>query len=197
MKKIQLLFLLLLSISLVNCGIGDQKREIETLGKCKFEIKSIKEMKVAGTSVDKIIKKGNLDLASIPNIAIAALQQNIPLDAILNLEVTNPTDSKASIDEFDYIILLENSELANGTVNQKISVDAKQAAIIPINIKGEVYKLVFGEDKALLKFLTGDNTTKANFTIKVKPTFTVAGQKVKYPGYISIDKQLSREILFK
>lgn len=197
MKNKHLFMLFLAALFFVSCGIKDQKNEIENLAKCKFEIKSINEMNIAGTSINKIVKNGNLDVGSLPNIAIAALQKNIPLDAILNLEVTNPTDSKASIDEFDYIILLENGELANGTVNQKITVDANQTTVVPINIKGEVYSLLFGENKALLKFLTGDNSSNANFTIKVKPTFTIAGQKMKYPGFITIEKQLSREILFK
>lgn len=197
MKKILSLILLATVFILNSCGIKDTKTELESLAKCKFQIKSIQEMTIAGTPLEKIAKNGNLDLGSLPGIAIAALQKNIPLDAIINLEITNPTDSKASIDEFDYIILFENKELANGTVNQQISVPSKETSVVPIQIKGEVYNMIFGNDKALLNFLLDDNSSKANFTIKVKPTLTVAGQKIKYPGYISIDKQLSRDILFK
>lgn len=197
MKKILSLILVSTSLIFASCGINDTKSEIENLAKCKFEIKSIKEMNIAGTPLDKIAKNGNLDLGRLPNIAIAALQKNIPLDAVVNLEIQNPTDKKASIDEFDYIILFENHELAKGVVDQEISVAAKETSIVPIKIEGEIYNLIFGNDKALLNFLLGDNSAKANFTIKVKPTFTIAGQKIKYPGYISIDKQLSREILFK
>lgn len=197
MKRILSLLLLVTVFILNSCGIKDTKTELESLAKCKFQIKSIQEMTIAGTPLDKIAKKGNLDLGSLPGIAIAALQKNIPLDAIINLEITNPTESKASIDEFDYIILFENNELANGTVNQQISVPSKETSVVPIQIEGEVYNMLFGNDKALLNFLLDDNSSKANFTIKVKPTLTVAGQKIKYPGYISIDKQLSRDILFK
>ena len=197
MKKILSFVLFATILILSSCGIKDTKTELESLAKCKFQIKSIQEMTIAGTPLEKIAKNGNLDLGSLPGIAIAALQKNIPLDAIINLEITNPTESKASIDEFDYIILFENKELANGTVNQQISVPSKETSVVPIQIKGEVYNMIFGNDKALLNFLLGDNSSKANFTIKVKPTLTVAGQKIKYPGYISIDKQLSRDILFK
>lgn len=197
MKKLLSLLLLTTAFILNSCGIKDTKTELESLAKCKFQIKSIKEMTIAGTPLDKIAKNGNLDLGRLPNIAIAALQKNIPLDAVVNLEIQNPTDKKASIDEFDYIILFEKHELAKGVVNQQISVAANETSIVPIKIEGEIYNMIFGNDKALLNFLLGDNSAKANFTIKVKPTFTIAGQKIKYPGYISIDKQLSREILFK
>ena len=197
MKKILSLVLVTTSLIFASCGIKDTKSDIENLAKCKFEIKSIKEMNIAGTPLDKIAKNGNLDLGRLPNIAIAALQKNIPLDAVVNLEIQNPTDKKASIDEFDYIILFENHELAKGVVDQEISVPAKETSIVPIKIEGEIYNLIFGNDKALLNFLLGNNSAKANFTIKVKPTFTIAGQKIKYPGYISIEKQLSRDILFK
>lgn len=197
MKKILSLVLVTTSLILVSCGIKDTKNDIQNLAKCKFEIVSVKEMTIAGTSIDKLVKNGNLDIGRLPNVAIAALQKNIPLDAILNIEIQNPTDKKASIDEFDYIILFENEELANGTVDQPISVPAKETSIVPVKIKGEIYQMIFGNNKTLLNFLLGENTAKANFTIKVKPTFTIAGKKIKYPGYISIDKKLSREILFK
>ena len=197
MKKILSILVLAASLLVVSCGIKDQKNEIENLSKCKFQIKSFKEVSIAGTPLQKIIDKGSLDITRLPNIAIAALQQNIPLAGIVNLEISNPTKSKASINEFDYIILFENQELASGVVDQVINVPADETTVVPLKIKGDIYNMIFGNDKALLNFLLGDNSSKANFTIKVKPTFVVAGQKIKYPGYISIDKQLSREILFK
>lgn len=197
MKKIINLFVLTICLIVSSCGIKDQKNEIENLSKCKFQIKSFKEVSIAGTPLQKIVDKGSLDITRLPNIAIAALQQNIPLEGIINLEITNPTNSKASINEFDYIIFFENQQLASGIVDQIIHVPADETIVVPLKIKGDIYNMIFGNDKALLNFLLGDNSSKANFTIKVKPTFVIAGQKIKYPGYISIDKELTREILFK
>jgi len=197
MKKIISFFLLTSILIMSSCGIKDQKKELESLAKCKFEIESIKEFNIAGTPIERLIKNGNLDIARVPNIAIAALQKKIPLDAIINVQISNPTANTTTINEFDYIILLENQELANGTVDKQITIAANTNSVVPVQIKGEVYNLIFGNDSVLLNFILGDNATKANFTIKVKPTFTIAGQKIKYPGYITINKQVTREILFK
>ena len=52
----------------------------------------------------------------------------------------------------------------------------------------------------ILDFVRGGESGAAErkgvVTIKIKPTIDVGGKLVKYPGYITIDKEVSSKILF-
>jgi hypothetical protein len=54
---------------------------------------------------------------------------------------------------------------------------------------------------AITDFLIGsddsDKERKGMVTIKIKPTLDFGNRQIKYPGYITIDKEISSKNLFK
>jgi LEA14-like dessication related protein len=187
--------LVLVSISLLSsCGISRQKAQIENLGKCKFDIQSVDSVRVAGTSIQKILKGDGIDLSALPSVALGMLRKNIPLDAVIRLKIENPTLKKAAINQFQYIILFEKKQLAEGIVNQSISLDPGQSTVASVRLNTNIYELINNGD--LAGFIgSKSNTKKGLFTIKIKPSINVAGKSIFYPGYITIDREVSRNIL--
>lgn len=155
---------------------------------------------IAGADVKKIIEGKTTQAMSIPGIALGLLRKDIPLRAQLNLEITNPTNALAAINNFDYIVLINKQEVFNGAVNQSVSIGAGQAVKVPVQINANIYQ--FLSDNKLIDDIggfiggaTNGKEQKGLVTLKIRPSINVGGSVVKYPGYITIDKEVSSKIL--
>lgn len=199
MKKILLLCLTAIVIS--SCGINKQTRQIKALEKCTYRITSADQITLGGADVKKMISNQEINLASLPGLALGLLRKDVPLRARLNLEVKNPTGDDAAINEFEYKILINRQELATGFVNQAMNIAAGQSSIVPVDMEVNVYPFisnskVMGEINDFIKSgKNGGPERKGILTLKIRPSVRVGGTLVKYPGFITIDKEVSSKIL--
>lgn len=198
-KYIGLCFLSLLFLS---CGINKQAKQLQTLEDCIYEIRSADSIYVAGRDVSKMISKNSINLSSMPEFAWAFLRKDVPLKARINLNIKNPTNQDASINRFEYLVSIKGQELANGLVNQKISVAAGDSITVPVTINANIYQILSNGNtmQEILAFMKGgkDAATekKGIVTLKIKPSIAIGDNLVNYPGYITIDKEVSSKILF-
>lgn len=190
------------AIFLTGCSLNKQARQIQALKDCVYEIQSADSIYIAGRDVSKLIKNKAFELNNIPELAIAMFRKNIPLSANLILSIKNPGSKTASINQFEYIILLKDQELASGFVNQKINVGPNESSRVPVRINANIYSFLSNGKtiQELVAFMNGGKTAsterKGILTIKIKPSFELGKSLVKYPGYITIEKELSSKILF-
>lgn len=200
MKK--LILICLVAIFAAGCGINKQARQIEALEKSTYEIQSADSIYLAGRDITKMINEKKFKLNNVPELAIALLRKNIPLKARVNLSITNPTANTASINQFEYIVLIKGQELANGFVNQKIIVEPGGTTTVPVRVNSNIYSFLSNGKTMdeIIDFIRGGESgateKKGVVTIKIKPGFEVGGKLVRYPGYITIDKEVSSKILF-
>lgn len=200
MKRLSLI--LLVVVLLAGCGLNKQARQIEALEKCTYDISSADSIYLAGRDISKLVKSRSLELRNIPELALALFRKNIPLKARVNLTINNPTSTEAAINQFEYIVLIKNQEIANGFVNQKVSVPPGGSVTVPVRVNSNIYSFLSNGKtmEELLDFVRGGESGAAErkgvVTIKIKPTIDVGGKLVKYPGYITIDKEVSSKILF-
>lgn len=196
-KNVLLVFL---TLGLFGCGVGKQAQQITALKDCKFKIVSVNQARLAGADIKQIIDGGDINIGSLPGFALGLLRKNIPLNATFNLEISNPSAVVAALNQFDYKILINRTELAEGTVNQSINVAQGEKQIVPITIGTNVYSLLSDQNilNDVMKAAKKDpkNKSLGLLTIKIRPTFMIGNTAVKYPGYISIDKEVSSNILF-
>lgn len=198
MKKIVLLSVLVLS--LFSCGINKQAQQIKALEKCDYKLLNATAITVAGTDINKLINKQSIDLVNVPALALGYLRKDIPLRTTLNLQISNPSNELAAINNFDYIILINRQEIANGTVNQAVSIGAGQNVNVPVQLNANIYQFL-ADGKTLqdiTSFLSGaakGTEQKGLVTLRIKPSIMVGGNLIKYPGYITIDKEISSKIL--
>jgi len=203
MKSIIYISALVLSIS--GCiGLNKQVNQIKALEDCKYEISSADSIYVANVNMKDLIGKEKVDLTKIPRLALALLRQNVPLKARLNLKISNPSSKLAAINQFEYKVLVKDRELAGGFVNQNIAVSPGGGSVtVPIQVNSNIYH-VLSDDKAMdaiTDFLIGAEDGKEEkkgiVTIKIKPTLDIGNKQIKYPGYITINKEISSKSLFK
>lgn len=192
MKKI----LLISFIALITAGCGVSNK-ISLLEQCRYDIKSADSVYVVGRDITRQIKTGSFDLGSVPELAIGLLRKDIPLRAKLNLGIENPGSKSIEINQFDYIISFKGQELVNGTTDRRIDINPGETTIVPIMIKANIYSILSDRNtrEEIFSYLRGrggsENMQKSLISIKVRPSIRVGNKLIKYPGYITIDKELS------
>ncbi len=198
MKK-TLLFCLL-TISMFGCGINKQAQQIKALEACTYKIKNVNSITLAGTDLNKLINQQDFNIASLPGVALGLLRKDIPLRANLNLEITNPSANLAAINQFEYKILVNNTDLAEGIVNQAVSIPQGQTVTVPVQMGSNIYGLISSGNvlNDIIKAAQRGSKSEEKLgllTIKIKPTIMIGNTPIKYPGYITINKDISSKIL--
>lgn len=190
------------AVLLQSCGLNNQARQIEALKNCVYEIQSADSIYIAGRDVSKLIKNRTFELSNLPELAIAMFRKNIPFSAKVNLNIKNPGTKTASINQFEYIILLKDQELASGFVNQKVRIEPNESSTVPVRVNSNLYSFLSNGKtiQELMAFMNGGESDaterKGILTIKIRPSFELGKDLIKYPGYITIEKELSSKILF-
>lgn len=195
----KILYYAVVVLFISSCGINKQAKELKALENCKYEIKSADSVFIAGKPLSTFINKGNIDLTNMSSLAFAMLRKNIPLTGRMNLKIQNPTSQTAGINQFEYLVLFQNKEIAKGFVDQKVLVEPGKEVLVPVAINANIYQLLSDEtalNELLNLFNNNDSKTKATglVTVKIKPTIALGNKLINYPGYITIDKEISREI---
>lgn len=198
MKKIILICFAALTI--MGCGVNKQAQQIKALEKCKYKVLSASNISVAGTDVKRLLNNQNINLGSLPALAFGLLRKDVPLHATLNMEVMNPSGYDAAINEFEYKILINKQELATGFVNRLVNVAAGQSITVPVDLNVNIYQFisnakVMSEITEFLRGGSGGSERKGLVTLKIRPSIMVGNTLVKYPGFISIDKEFSSKVL--
>ncbi|RYG19180.1 MAG: hypothetical protein EOO07_07355 [Chitinophagaceae bacterium] len=194
------LLLCLLSITIFSCGINKQAQQIKALEACTYKVKNVNQITLAGTDLAGLINKQDFNIASLPGVALGLLRKDIPLRANLNLEITNPSGNLAAINQFEYKILVNNTDLAEGIVNQAVSIPQGQTVTVPVQMSSNIYGLISNGNVLNDIIRAAQKGSKSDeklglLTIKIKPTIMIGNTPVKYPGYITINKDISSKIL--
>jgi len=196
MKKA--LILIIIAIVCVQCGVNQQIKQMQALENCKYQITSADSIYLANTDISKMINSNGFNLESAPGLAFAFLQRKIPLKARLNLQITNPGKSEAGINEFEYKVMIKDQEITNGRIDQKVTIPANGGVtIVPIIIDQNIYPLLSkaSNRNALVNFFSNEAEEKTMVTLKIKPSIGLGGEKIQYPGFVDIKKEVSNKQL--
>ncbi|GAB2782042.1 hypothetical protein GCM10027275_27330 [Rhabdobacter roseus] len=188
-----------------QCSVSKQVKEAKAFGDCKYRITTVDSIYLAGTDIRELRNIRSIrdfDPTKYPHLGLAFLRKNIPLDLRVNLDITNPTKTLAAINQLEYKVLLADSELFSGFLNRRIEVyPGTGSTRVPINLSTNAYELL-NNDKtrdeflAMVQALSGKADIKpTKLTIKVKPTLSLGDKQVNYPGYITFQEEITREML--
>jgi len=206
MKRYLLLSLALLPFLISRCSVSRQLTEAKALGDCRYAIKSADSVRISGYDIQQFRNMRNMNdfnPIKFPRIATGLLTRNIPLDARINLGITNPTNKNAAINQLEYRVLLAGQELFQGFLNQRIEVaPGGGQTIIPIRLNTNAYQLLTDDKtrEAFTQFVSNlagsDDSKPSRVTIKIKPTLGLGNKAIDYPGYITIEQDVTNKILF-
>lgn len=199
------LALLVVPVLFSQCGVNRQVQQAKTLSKSQYAVQSADSISIAGYDVQEfkdIRKLDDVNPLKYPRVAAGLLRKDVPFKASINLEITNPTNDIAAINQFDYRLLLAGNELATGVVQQRIEVPANGGkVIVPIPVNANAYGIITNSSTRnafidLVRNLAGSSqTSPSRITLKIRPTIMLGNKAVKYPGYIDIDKEVNRDLI--
>jgi hypothetical protein len=191
MKSIVRLSTLTVFIIFVSCSTI---REISALAKCEFKVSNIKDLTLVGVNIQKINSITDLSWSDAGKIAAAIFTNSFPLAFTVNLDVKNPNKTKAALNHLEWILLIDDIQMATGNVNDRVEIAPNGGvSTLPININLDLKQALKGKSYDAIKNFAfnlagyGDGPTR--ITIKAKPTIMIGTKAVQYPGYISIKTQ--------
>lgn len=181
----KLLFLSIIPI-ITSCSYLKTKR----LENCEFLFKDITEFKIEGVNMKDKNSISDLNLFEGMKLTAALVNQKANADLVFLVDIKNPNTGDAQLNATDWILLIKDKEVLNGSIDEHINIPAEKTISLPLTVKFEVFKILqqFSQEEIqdIVWNLTENKKLPDEVTLKLRPTFLIAGQKIKYPGYIKL-----------
>ncbi len=189
--------LLYIVLAFVNaCGIVRQADEMRMLARCEFRFERLSKAVLAG--IDVVDVQGMKDLSIEDSAAIfsALASGRLPLEGTVDVEARNPTSWPAAINRMEWILLIDDIEVATGVVPQRIEIAPNGGtATIPVTFSTDLLMLREGRSvDALINLalnLSGGYGSPSRITVKVKPSIVVGNTTLHYPGFLTLSREFS------
>jgi len=191
-KIVRQIFLIFLIVFVTAaCSVVRQGKQMATLAKCEFRIGSITNLYLAGINVQEIKSISDLTIMDAQQLIRSLTGSTFPLNLTLNVEARNPNSSIAGMNKMEWILFIDDIQMATGSVDQPVTIPGNNGtAIIPVQMNPDLKQILQGKSvDAILNFglnLAGTGNKPTRFTIKLKPTIMIGKNAVVYPGYITV-----------
>ena len=199
MKKIILAPILSLCVMLTSCsvlsGLADQIKSIANLANCEYSLNSVSIVSVAGVDVKKVAG-GQIGVTDVAKLAASIINKQIPLAMDFNVGIKNPTETNAMLSVMDWIVNVQNTQLAQGSTTNTYKINAGRTSTVPLSVATDMYR-IFSKDgiESLKNFASSfkSDGTSSKVGIKVRPSLNVGSQVLKTPNYITIEKNIGKK----
>jgi hypothetical protein len=175
------------------CGVVNQTREMKNFSKCSFRLRDVQDIELAGVNVQDVDQFSDLSFSETAQITTSLLTGKLPLTFTLNIEIQNPNQEMASMNELMWILFIDDAEITDGTIDKRIEISPGGISVVPVNLNLDLLKILSGESsQAAMNFglnLSGQGGSPSRMKLKVKPSIYISGKKISYPGYISIEDE--------
>ncbi|MDR0386002.1 MAG: hypothetical protein LBH60_07985 [Prevotellaceae bacterium] len=161
---------------------------------CKYEFAGFGNPSIAGVNLNNITNVHNLGAASLLKLTTGILSGSLPLSFTANINATNPNSTAAQIAGLDWGIDLNSTNILSGTLDHAVSIPGNGGkTVIPLVIQTDLLQLFKGESKdhilSFVNHLLNTGEGSSNVAIRIRPSITVAGQKIS-TGFITLSKNL-------
>ena len=169
-------------------------KEIKTFAKCDFRMVSLTNPKIAGVGITGKNSFKDLNFLDGAKLTKSLLSGRLPLNFTLNVEAKNPNPTTAAMNSMEWIAFIDGVEIARGNNQQRVEIPSNGGkSTIPLNISTDLKSLLAQKSRdAILNFgfnLADAGNRPTRVTLKVKPTISVAGIPLSYPGFISVNRE--------
>jgi hypothetical protein len=181
---------------LASCEVLNSVKEMATFTRCDFRLKTVEQTRLVGVNIQNLKSFSDLKLTDVAIITNTFAGGHLPLTFTLNVEVRNPNASAASMSKVEWILLIDNHEMANGITTQMIQIPPNGGVTVwPLQINIDLAKALSGNTFDSLKNfgfnLAGVGNKPTRITLKAKPTIMVGNSSISYQGYITINTEFT------
>lgn len=191
MKKIVMLFAI---VTLFFSGC-DQLMETLNMINCKYKIDQLANVSWAGIDLTNIQSFEDLSVSDLAKAGLAISQNDYNVNFDMNILALNETETAAKISGFDYILLLNDSEITNGEYDTELTIEPNGGTgILPISMNIDAQNIVSGgtvEDvvNMVLNMVNYGNGESSDVAVKFSPWIPVGNTIQKMP-YITLSHTL-------
>jgi hypothetical protein len=191
------LFLSLFSILFFvnSCDVLQQIEGMKSFSKCEFRIYTISDMQLAGIDVSGIQSVSDVKPMDMLQLTNGYLNNNLPLNFNLNLQVKNPNDQAASLNRLEWLLFIDGEQLLEGVVNETFVTGPGQTGILPVQIGFNLADAIKSKNlERIVDYATGltDGSGKTTrVMLRLKPSVTVGQQNIMYPGWIEVRNEFT------
>lgn len=166
-----------------------QLSQLQNMSKCEFRLKNLELKSLDNTDISNVKSVNDLNVLTVARLGNSLLSGRLPLTYTANIEANNPNTQKAALNKFDLIVLLNNVQLVQTSINQYVEILPKQQALIPITLTSDIANILKGENiNRVLSILFPQDNSQSVLTFKIKPSIKVGPSTISYPGYITLNK---------
>lgn len=169
--------------------------KVKRLQDCEFAFSHVSNTVLADIPIQEKNSISDFTFSEMGQISKAFFSKNLPLDFIANISIKNPNKKKALLTKLEWILLIEQDQIALGTIDQEHEIEGFSTISVPIKVSTDVYELWRNKSRdAALKLLfnmSDDSGKPIKLTIKVKPIFTIGKKEIKSPNYFIINTELT------
>lgn len=187
MKIAKYLFLMLTIVLLSGCA---SVKGLKNFASCDFDFKSVSNVKLATIDVSNLKSASSLSIKDTPKILAAFAKKKLNLNFNVNVAVKNPNDATARLDGLDYILWIDNAKILTGSMNQQMSVGAKQSGTLTLPFSFNLFDFFSGKSSSkMISYAIGlatNNADNSRVKVSIKPYFSVGKQTIKLPAYVTI-----------
>jgi LEA14-like dessication related protein len=189
----KLLFFASAILLLNSCSVFS---ELAAFSKCEFRLRSIQKPEICGINVSQ--KSSWTDFTFMEGQAIAGqvLQKKLPVEITVNVEARNPGTSLAAVNSIQWIAMIDDMQLAEGAVSQRVEVPPSGGtSIIPVRVQADLFDYLKGDNaRSMLDFAmnlinAGDHSSE--LSLKIKPSVLIGRKEIPYPDYFTITKEFT------
>lgn len=179
----------------VSCSVisnlASQLQGIANLANCEYTLTNINNVSIAGVNLKKIAG-GQVSASDVVMLSTALLQKKLPLNMDVNINVKNPTEHNANLTSMDWIMDIEQTQIASGKVDKRYTIGAKKSAVVPLSVGTDVYNLFSKQGIESVKKFAGsfsNDGTSSKVALKIRPYVTVANMTMP-TSYITLKKNV-------
>lgn len=180
----------LLAFSVSSCEVLNQLIGVANLANCKYDLKNVSNVYVAGVSISNI-SNGNITAGDVLKLSSALLAKKVPITMNVNVNVNNPTAQSAQLTAMDWIAEIDGTQFATGTSTQAYTITPNSTTTVALPVSADIYT-IFSKNglESLKNFVTsfGKDGNSSKIGIKIKPSVNIGGVNFPSPQFIDISK---------
>lgn len=189
--RIGLISLLALTVS--GCATLQQFAALRSVD---FSLDRVSSPRLAGIDLQQVRSYEDLGYADAARLALALVQESLPMDFRLHLRAENPADNstEARLMRMAWTLLLQDRETVSGVFDQETLLLPGQPQDIPILISLDLVDFFEGSAQDLLELalsIAGQGGAPKEVALRASPVVDTPLGPIQYPTPITI---VSRQV---
>ncbi len=189
-KRVKILTVVALAVIVGVIAACSALSGLQSFAKCNFDFNSVTDVALCGINVNSKKSVKDFGVTDALKLANAFTSKSFPLTLNVNVDVKNPNTATARLDGFDYILWIDDVKMTAGSMSKQVSVGSNEKVTMPVGFSVDLFEILKSQSRdKLVSFgcgLATNNADASRVKLSIKPYFTIGGQVMRFPSYITI-----------